>query len=85
MRDRKGKEMFNLINVKNIMHANTKYHVSPTAIREYSIRIIEHLENYTPLLTEIAKKDGRKTILDRDVVELFGFVENTIAGEGGEF
>jgi len=69
----------NVINIKKMMHENTELKVSPKAIEEYSSRIIDHLETNTKLIEEIAKKHKRKTILERDVIELFNFIKNQIA------
>jgi len=50
---------------------NNKFKVSKEAEKEYADRINTAFEINMQLLCEIAKKDGRKTILDRDVMMLF--------------
>ena len=73
----------NVVNISKLMHENakllkglkeTKFNVSPGAIREYSSRIRDHIEDYTPRLCEIAQRHDRKTVMEPDVIELFSFV-----------
>ena len=66
------------------MHENAKqyngklkpetFHVSPGAVKEFSGRIVDRIVDFTPELCNIAKKHNRKTIMEDDVIELFGYV-----------
>lgn len=79
------------LNVNKIMHENAvieyktiedeKFQVSALAVHEYTTRVREHIQNYMPLICEITKKHGRKTVTDDDVVEFFGFVGRDIINE----
>jgi histone H3/H4 len=81
----------NVINVNKLVHENAithnnekyarkeKFQVSPAAIYEYVSRIIDHITDNTPYIAEIAQKHGRKTIMEQDVIEFFGFVESEVA------
>ena len=69
----------NVINVKKLIRDNTRLNVSPKVIKEYSLRIVDHIIDNTYQLEKIAKKHGRKTILERDIIELFGYMDTKIA------
>ena len=72
----------NVVNVNKIMHEEAKKlkcNVSAEAVREYSIRIMDHLIDNTYQLFLIAKQNGRKTIMEEDVILLFGKIDNDIA------
>lgn len=80
---------WNVVNVDKLMHSNAvitkrktkiKFHVSPSAVHEYTSRIVDRLQDYTPVLCEIAQKHGRKTVMEQDVVELFGFADKDVVG-----
>lgn len=77
----------NVVNIDKLMHDNAffhrgqtkiKFNVSPSAVQEYSSRIIDNIGDNTPILCEIAQKHGRKTVMEQDVIELFGFVDRNV-------
>lgn len=74
----------NVVNVNDLIRkvaAKYKMRVSPDAVNEYAGRIADHIEDNTHQLVELAKRDGRLTIMEEDVITHFGFVKNTIAGK----
>jgi len=78
------------INVSKSMKAeaylgNQRFNVSQSAIDEYTDRIKTAFEYNMQALCKIASKDNRKTILERDVLELFGHqAVKTEHVEGGQ-
>ena len=64
----------NVVNVKKLIHENCESRVSQKAIEELSERIIDKLYDMAPELDRIAKKNGRTTIMDEDVIEYLGYV-----------
>ncbi|MCK5260793.1 MAG: hypothetical protein KAJ44_01260 [Thermoplasmatales archaeon] len=68
----------NVVNVNKLMHEYSKLNVSPRAVKELSGRIIDKLYDMAPDLDKIAKSHGRKTVMEEDVIELLGFVEQDV-------
>lgn len=64
----------NIININKLMHSNTKLNVSPGAVRELSGRIVDKLHDLAPELDKIAIRHDRKTVMENDVIELFGYI-----------
>ena len=71
----------NVINIKTEMHSNTSFNISPEAVNEYALMVVACVEKNTKKIEDIAKADGRKTILDRDVIQFFGLADSSTAGE----
>ena len=68
----------NVVNVNKLMHQYCKLRISPEAIKELSGRIVDKLYDIAPDLDRIAKSHGRKTVMEEDVIELLGFVEQDV-------
>jgi len=77
----------NVVNVGKIMRENAvlsqgtkkqKFRVSPGAVNEVISRIVDNLEDYTIEFCWVANQDGRKTILERDIIKVFSVVDNEI-------
>ena len=68
----------NVVNINKLMHKYSKIRVSPEAVKELSGRMIDKLYDIAPDLERIAKSHGRKTVMEEDVIELLGFVEETV-------
>jgi len=68
----------NVINLKKLMRDNTDFFVSKRAIDELKGKIEAKIEYIMYDLTEIAKRDKRRTIMDRDVVDYFNLLKNDI-------
>ena len=73
----------NVVNVNKLMHQyavlwknlkGERYKVSPSAVHEYSVRVSERIVDYMPELCHIAMRHGRKTVMEEDVIELFGII-----------
>ena len=60
------------------MRDNTDFFVSKGAIEELKGKIEVKIEYIMYDLTELAKKDKRRTIMDRDVVDYFNYLKNDI-------
>lgn len=54
-----------------------RFNVSPEAVNEYLDRILAGLEVNVPAIAKIAHDDGRKTILPRDVIQFFSYMESS--------
>lgn len=67
-----------IVNINKLLHEYCKLRVSPEAVKELSGRIDDKLYNLAPELDLIAKKHGRKTVMEEDVIELLGFVEKDV-------
>jgi len=68
------------MNILSLMKKLSKLRVSKTASKEYEDYIEAAMEHNIALLEEIAKKDGRKTIMKKDVIMLFSKIANKSAG-----
>lgn len=68
----------NVVNVSKLLHEYCKFRISPEAVKELSGRIIHKLYDIAPDLDNITKNHGRKTIMEEDVIELLGFVEQDV-------
>ena len=68
----------NVINVNRLIHEYCKLKVSPGAVKEISGRIIDKLHDMAPDLDKIAKRHGRKTVMEEDVIEFFGYIEKDV-------
>jgi len=68
----------NIVNINKQMHENSKLKVSPAAVKEVSSRINDKLYDLAIIFDKIALKHGRKTVMEEDVIEAFGFVGNDI-------
>jgi len=84
-----GKRL-NVVNVNKLMHENTlfrkglfgkRFNVSPGAVHEFSVRIMDRIGDYTPLLCKIARRHDRLTVQEEDVIELFSYVGMDPVGE----
>lgn len=65
----------NVVNVNKLMHEYCKLKVSPDAVKEFSSRVVDKLHDIAPDLDKIAKKYDRKTVMENDVIELFGSID----------
>ena len=74
----KSKNNGTVVNVNKLMHEYSKLSVSPKAVKELSGRIVDKLYDMAPDLDKIAKTHGRKTIMEEDVIELLGFIEQDV-------
>jgi histone H3/H4 len=68
----------NVVNVNKLLHEYCDLRVSPEAVKELSIRIIDKLYDIASELDKIAQKYGRKTVMEQDVIELLSFIDNDV-------
>lgn len=68
----------NIVNVNKLMHEYSTLRISPEAVKELSGRIKDKIYDIAPDLDKIAKSHDRKTVMEQDVIELFGFVEQDV-------
>ena len=72
----------NVVNVNNLMHEYCSSNISPKAVKELSGRIIDKLYDLAPEFDKTAKKHGRKTVMEEDVIEALGFADQDVIEVG---
>lgn len=65
----------NTVNVNKLMHNYAKLRISSEAVKELSSRIEDKLNDLAPVLDKNARKHGRKTIFEEDVIEVLSHVD----------
>jgi histone H3/H4 len=68
----------NVVNVSKLLHEYCKSNVSPGAVKELSGCIVDKLYDLAPGLDKIAKRHGRKTIMEENVIEFLGYIEKDV-------
>jgi histone H3/H4 len=71
----------NTLNVGQLIRKNSPCNVSAGAVKEFIGYLNALIPSATVRLCEIAKQNKRKTILERDVVELFSYKNNGVIPE----
>jgi histone H3/H4 len=66
------------------MHEYCSSNISPKAVKELSGRIIDKLYDLAPEFDKTAKKHGRKTVMEEDVIEALGFADQDVIEIGAE-
>jgi histone H3/H4 len=74
----------NVVNVSKLMHEYCSSNISPKAVKELSGRIIDKLYDLAPEFDKTAKKHGRKTVMEEDVIEALGFADQDVIEIGAE-
>jgi len=69
------RKIVNVVNIAKEMRKHTHLNISYEASTEYALFVITFIETNMGKLEELAKKEKRKTILDRDVINLFSGTE----------
>ena len=68
----------NVVNVSKLMREYCSSNISPKAVKELSGRIIDKLYDLAPEFDKTAKKHGRKTVMEEDVIEALGSMDNDV-------